>query len=250
MNKELSALLSSSISGLCEVSLTHSFDNIKTLTQYNAQKNINKRTIDIIKSIYKKNGFKGFYKGFIPRLTGIIPMRTIFWSTQFYSTEFLIEKKINKTYASIIGGVVAGLIQSIIDTPIEVLKIRQMINKKKNYYNLKTLYSGFYPTLYRNIIFAICVNSLILYKEENNIIKNLTLPAIGGLIGSIISQPIDFIKTEIQRHHSDIYYIKKLIKENPMILMRGWYFRALFSSLNMGIGGVVFIQLNYYFLSL
>lgn len=74
--------INGAFSGLIEVSSTHWIDVIKTKLQ--AEKETSKipvNAVSLSKQIWAKEGFTGFYRGYVSRMVGIGPMRAIFWGT-------------------------------------------------------------------------------------------------------------------------------------------------------------------------
>lgn len=261
--------IASGISGIFEVLISHPLDRIKTELQVMTLNNTNKNKISAnpniisgIKTIYKNNKLKGFYSGIIPRLVGIVPMRLMYWSSMTYTTDYInvnynkinnslnnfLPNNISKFTINLIPGLITGLTQSIIDNPIEVAKIKLMTGS--NDIKMSNLYQGFNYLVGRNIIFAIPVAySIKNYGEENSFLAG----AFGGLIGSIISHPLDVIKTERQRNKTEKIENPRKITllnmalYNPKSLMTGLTMRASLSFVNMGIGFMVF---NYLYNSL
>ena len=229
----------SGLSGIIEVCASHPLDTIKTKIQDNELKNIKMNIYQTIKNIYKTNGLSGFYTGITSRLIGIIPMRTIYWTSMDYSNK-IIENK-NDYIKYIFPALFIGTCQTIIDNPIEVIKIKLMTSddKKINYNNL---FKGFTPTLTRNIVFCFFVNNSIRINNENKFMA----AGIGGLVGSIISHPFDIIKTEMQRCNGNkenknfILLLKNYILNNPKLLFKGVCVRSLLSMVNMSIGFTFF----------
>ena len=108
---------------------------------------------------------------------------------------------------------------------------------------ISNIYQGFNYLLARNIIFAIPVAySVKNYGKEEPFLAG----AIGGIIGSIISHPLDVIKTERQRckdtslNNSKKITLLNLALSNPKLLMSGLTMRTSLSFVNMGIGFMVF----------
>jgi hypothetical protein len=200
------------------------------------------------KIIYNDHGLIGFYSGITPRLIGIIPMRIVYWTTMIKMNTLVINEKPIIKY--LLPGLIAGSIQTIIDNPIEILKIQLMTKEKHiklKINNIKNLYVGFTASLLRNSIFAIVVSSIVnvntnYFKNDNKFIVG----AFGGLLGSILSHPFDTIKTELQRFKNiqtlsttsintfDVFF--KIIKNNPKKLWAGMEMRCLLAFFNMGIG--------------
>ena len=215
------------ISSIIESTLTHPIDVIK----------IHKQTSQPI--IYK---FKTLYSGYIPRAVGNIPSRTIFLFSQdylqhYFSNSNKTKYEISKNMQSIIIPLCAGFTQTLVDTPIEVIKMNQVM-KLKN----KLLYKGFIPHFCRNFIFVLSVynfkqlgvgngvgNSLV----GNSYLQTAMYGAVGGVIGSYVSHPLDTIKTCIQTNRPYKHFIMK-------DYFRGCHLRAGMGMINMFVSLYVF----------
>lgn len=218
----ISILYPALISSIIETTITHPIDVIK----------IHKQTSKPI--LYR---FNTLYSGYIPRSIGNIPSRTIFLFSQDYLHNHFNNKnrKINKNIQSILIPFIAGFSQTLVDTPVEVLKMNQIMKIKNN-----LLYKGFVPHFYRNFIFVLCVynfkqlsnNTNIQYLQSSSI-QTALFGAIGGLIGSYTSHPLDTIKTCIQTNRNyDNFTIKDFFK--------GCHLRAGMGMINMFISLYVF----------
>lgn len=194
--------------------------------------------IDVAKT-YKQTGkiiplnIKTLYSGFIPRACGNIPSRTVFlFSQNFLKCELDSSKKSNRI---IIPGL-SGFAQTLIDTPIENLKMKQIFKLDNVNY-----YKGFIPHLSRNIIFLIPVFNFKEYgkEQQKNAFHQALYGAIGGIIGSYISHPLDTIKTLTQTD-------KKSQIKNFHIrdYFRGAHLRAGMAFINMSISLTVFEYLK------
>lgn len=178
-------LFASIISSLIEVIITHPIDVYKTNLQLNKTTNI-----------------KHIYRGFIQRALGNIPSRTTF----LFTSDYLKNTNINIVMIPFIS----GAIQTVIDTPVENLKIRAINNHKEI-----NLFRGYIPHSARNIIF---IGSVMMMKERNDF--TIYSGAIGGVIGSYISQPLDTIKTKIQSYQPYRIIMKELfIGAHPRAIM-------------------------------
>ena len=209
------------ISSIIETTITHPIDVIK----------IHKQTSKPI--IYN---FKTLYSGYIPRSIGNIPSRTIFLFSQDYLHQYFNNKnrQINKNINSILIPFISGFSQTLVDTPVEVLKMNKIMKIKNN-----LLYNGFIPHFCRNFIFVLCVynfkqlsnNTNIQYLESST--QKALFGAVGGLVGSYISHPLDTIKTCIQTNKNyDNFTIKDFFK--------GCHLRAGMGMINMFISLYVF----------
>ncbi len=188
--------------------------------------------IDVMKIHYQTSTpviykFKNLYAGFTPRALGNIPSRTIFLYSQDFFKMYFKDKPYN-SYSPLLIPICAGFSQTLVDTPVEVLKINKVMN-----INNKFLYKGFIPHVSRNIIFLACVYNFREYFKSESIYKNAFYGAIGGTIGAYISHPFDTIKTRIQSNKD---YKGLTIKE----LYKGAHLRASMSMINMFISLSVF----------
>jgi hypothetical protein len=210
------------ISSIIETTITHPIDVIK----------IHKQTSKPI--LYK---FNTLYSGYIPRSVGNIPSRTIFLFSQDYLHKYFnnTNRQVNKNIQSILIPFIAGFSQTLVDTPIEVLKMNKIMKIKNN-----LLYKGFIPHFYRNFIFVLCVYNFKQLSNNTNIqyvnspsTQTALFGAAGGLIGSYISHPLDTIKTCIQTNRNyDNFTIKDFFK--------GCHLRAGMGMINMFISLYVF----------
>lgn len=235
-NKNGLNYLAGSLSGIIEVSVSHPIDRIKTEMQALALTNSNSSIRSAVKNIYNtRGGIFGFYSGIIPRLFGIIPMRLTYWGTM--KTMNNATKHQNTMVQYFVPGIVTGCVQTIIDNPIEVLKVKLMTGAKS--VKIGNLYDGFSPCVMRNVMFAIpvCICTKV-FGSEHPFIAGAT----GGFLGSMISQPFDVIKTEMQRYSKDkIVKSQKEIfmdiyRKNPISLWSGVTMRATLGCVNMGVG--------------
>ncbi len=210
------------VSSILETTITHPLDVIK----------IHKQSSQPI--VYK---FKTLYSGYIPRALGNIPSRTTFLFSQDFLDHYFNSKKnyeVSKKSQCILIPLLAGLSQTLIDTPVEVLKMNQVMKLKNTF-----LYKGFLPHFYRNFIFVLCVYNFKQFGINNNnsvglsYLNTALYGAMGGVVGSYISHPLDTIKTCIQTNRT---YKNFTFKD----YMRGCHLRAGMGMINMFISLYVF----------
>jgi hypothetical protein len=202
------------ISSITEVVLTQPFDVIKTVKQNGLKPEYN---------------LKSLYKGFGPRLYGNIPSLSMFLFSQSYLDSKLDMSKFhNKLFLPLI----AGFTQTLIDNPIEVVKINQIMGIKD-----LNFCKGFLPHYFKNTILIGSVYHSRKYAEENLDSSysnfNGAIGAIGGLIGTYISHPLDTIKT-LQQSNKDY---KKITFRG---LLTGIHLRGLMNFLSFAISLSVF----------
>ena len=225
------------LSGIVEVLCTHPFDYLKTKKQEFAQRSINNNFYKLI----LKEPILNIYNGILPRILGVSPMRFIFWGVIDTTTVYLKDYKLNNFTKVIIIGSTSGFFQTLIDNPIELIKIQQISKQKINYKKILFKNYGYLSTLIRNSIFNSNIIFFCLKKEEDNNLYNFFISACGGVSGTFFTQPFDYIKTYQQRNKSKESILKLLsynIKKNPKKLYTGFLHRSLLNFFAMGIGFV------------
>lgn len=229
------------ISGIIEVTVSHPLDRIKTKMQEMSLSNRAPRVISAAQEIRQTTGWKGFYAGYTARVLGIMPMRLVYWETMRNMNKRVEGEA--RWFQLIVPGIAVGLAQTLIDNPIEVLKVRRMTGESKT--AIDSIFKGYMPTLYRNIIFSITVSAAVkTFGEEQPFLS----AAMGGLIGSIISQPLDVAKTEMQRFKAVadakpqgmVEILVGVAKKNPKELFSGGLMRSAMGFVNMGVGFLAF----------
>ena len=240
---EYKKFMAGGLSGLVEISFTYPIDYTKVKRQ--EFKQTGKSLTNFYKNI-APNGIKSYYTGFFPRVAGIVPMRFVFWGSQDTTKQLLHNNNINTPFNFFIIGACGGFFQAIIDNQIEILKISKITNASRSeMFRSLMKFQGFNTTLVRNIGFNSCVSYLCFRNgsEEQSSWEKVRNGALGGLIGSILTQPIDYVKT--QKHRSSdtrpmLTILKETIKENPKKLYTGGVFRAIYNFSTMGIGFVAY----------
>jgi hypothetical protein len=234
------------LSGIIEVTTGHPLDTLKTKIQELSLKEKPSSIRHAVGDIYNAKGFLGFYGGYTPRVIGIMPMRLVYWGTMRTMNEYVASPAcaaLPSPVKMLLPGVVTGSVQTLVDNPIEVLKIRMMTGASGTAIN--TLSKGFAPTTIRNIVFAVPVALTVTnFGKDNAFLAGAT----GGLIGSVLSQPLDVIKTEMQRFQAgeggvtkkSMVQVIREINAQPggtaRSFMAGVSMRGALSVVNMGVG--------------
>jgi hypothetical protein len=195
------------IAGVVELIVTHPLDYYKNLIQNNYSNPVKRIIINPL-------------VGIKPKIIGLIPMRMSFW----LGLDYCNSKKYNLVKTSFL----MGTSQIIIDYPLEQLKINQIFNSTpKNYLGAVLPHYG------RNLLFVSC----FLYSKSK-IDNPFVGGAVGGLVGSIISHPLDSLKTYFQS--GQIKYPQWKLKN----YFRGLIPRASICLVSMSIGYGVFTFLK------
>jgi hypothetical protein len=261
MNDEHKRFLYGGIAGITEVTFTHPIDLLKTRMQ-NArlQNNPIKHPSQYLKLLYKSNGIRGIYSGYLPRFIGIVPMRFVYWGTQnncnyYFSTN----TSLSHSNVLILSGIIGGAAQTLVDNPIEAIKTRMMTDNTRkltfgqtinNIQCKKLSFPGFYPTLFRNIGFATVLNYGLNKNLSDNILVNGLTAGVFGFVASMITQPFDYAKTECQRYggkkDNTFNILKNAVKNDFRGIFVGTIPRALLGFSTMSIGGMTVFALQKY----
>ena len=254
---------SSTIGGsqiLLVFALTHPLDLMKTRMQADTQK---LRGITYVKQIYHSNGLKGFYKAGIPNFVRAFSKEMYRSSLRGFFNSFyfglLESSNLNKNYPdlkNLLTGITMSTIDTILCSPLERIKVWLMTNDNKKpsfsdyFYQKKSfsvpfkdLFRGLNVTFYRNAIswasFLIIEerirNRVLLNKSHNlsqvTILDQLTIGTLSGIINSVITLPLDTIKTQFQKKddsfkHGIFNAMRHIVaKKGVLSLWNGWQYR-------------------------
>eukprot|EP01132_Coremiostelium_polycephalum_P000687 gene687-848_t len=227
-------VVAGALSRVSESFIMFPLDTLKTKLQFN-QKSTLSNNGSVIRTLVidtaKKEGIRGFYRGFIPHLLYVAPAASI----SFVCYEAIVKAIV----IPILGMGLARVVGSIMRTPFDQVKMRQqvyhtsalqtyksIIKSKNGYYGL---FKFSYVSLLRDIpytalyfssyeLFRYLEKKYFLYTPNNNIknnnstsatttienkqklkgIHNLVAGSAAGAISTIITNPIDVIKTKVQ----------------------------------------------------
>jgi hypothetical protein len=230
------------ISGILESFFSHPFDFYKVKNQEAILKN--KKIDPLLKYLYNNIKIKGFtsvYVGIMPKLLNIFPSRLTFWGVQGTSIKYLSKYENNEKKIYLYSG-----------SPFEVIKTKQIFkindNKKFNKNLIKNSLNGIEWPILRNSFFCstICLSNNL--TKNRNDLERFLCNSTTGFISSIITQPLDFMKTKYQSSSYPIRYsIIREIKEHKGLIIRGAFPRGYVASINMGVGSFFFNKFDKYF---
>jgi solute carrier family 25 carnitine/acylcarnitine transporter 20/29 len=173
--------INGSIGGIVGTIISHPIDTIKTRMQSNVHNNI----MSAVKA-------GKLYSGLSAPLFGIMMEKSIVFG--FYDIA-----KTNYGLNNFWSGMIGGFASTVIVTPIDAIKIRLQNNNFK--FNIKTLYKGFIPTVFRETpgfgIYMTTYNYLNSYNKDS-LLCNFIFGALSGFTAWIFIYPSDLIKTKYQ----------------------------------------------------
>lgn len=146
----LIGLVAGCVYGGANVLIGHPFDTIKTKMQ--VQGNHMGRQVTLLSSarlIYKTEGLLGFYRGSAAIAAGTMAQRgTVLASYEMVYAAGESNEELKKTVPysgglqmrTILGGMTAGFVRSILECPFEYVKVRRMTEQS---WHVRDLYKGF-----------------------------------------------------------------------------------------------------------
>ena len=176
------------------------------------------------------------YRGFYYRTCGSVPTRIVFWTSQDYFGT-TVSSQLPPTVKYAIVGAITGFNQTILDCPVENMKIAR-ISQHAVQYTPQFLYKGFQCNLLRNQIFAASVYSFTQTGNKHGVNPFIS-GAVGGFLGCVTSQPLDYLKTLRQSNCPVRLQDLWLDADLRTRCMQAWKPRATFGFLSMGIGSTV-----------
>ena len=188
---------------------------------------------EVIKTIYKLNGIKGFYKGATTQVLFVAPEKAIKFTTNDYMLKHVTDNKIA-------AGMCAGLSQVIVTNPMEILKIQMQMNNINQHYTIfdavkriggiKNIYKGAGICAMRDIPFSGIYFPLYSNLTEKFQIDTYKSSLVSGMVAAFACTPFDVIKTRMQYelNTKPIQIINKLImNEGPSAIFKGGLWRSL-----------------------
>ncbi len=89
-----------------------------------------KGPIDIIRSIWKESGPKGFYRGYLASLMTYAPSSSIWWASYGLFTGIISEvvpNDTNKYFVQAVSGPLAGITAAIATNPLDIIRTRLQV---------------------------------------------------------------------------------------------------------------------------
>jgi len=191
-------------------------------------KNAKATFLDVIKTIFKEEGYQGFYKGIVPYVCGILASFGIY----FFWYEFFRQRFLSGTFEAvgyIKSALFAGLIGATLANPIWVVHLRILLEKKKEHLGMfetaKRIYKqegigGFFKgtkagyILVLNPIIQFLVYEFLKKKFENSkyrAIIHFVSGAISKALATYLTYPYQTLKTIMQANeHENVSILENI----------------------------------------
>jgi solute carrier family 25 2-oxodicarboxylate transporter 21 len=252
-------------------------DVVKTRTQLSTAKSMG--VLETLRSIVKNEGFRTLYRGIVSPILAEAPKRAIKFSSNEIYKPFFTDSKGNISWrGSGVAGAMAGMTETIINCPFELVKVRLQAKENKALYGstinavfkiVKTegplaLYKGFEPQNWRNAVWNGAYFAMIpsfkkfMGKPKSKYdgwAKGFVCGFIAGGISTTLNTPFDVVKSRIQNQKgvelTYVWSIPSLIKiysdEGLKALYKGLAARMFRLAPGGGIMIVVFDIVGDYF---
>lgn len=244
--------------GATVVITAHPFDTIKTKMQVDPAYN-NRGMFNSSLKLLRTEGVIGFYRGFFPPLVGSGMYRSIQFSA-FEATYTFLDNNFGKSTIPftngvenrvVIGGIMAGSVRSLIETPLEYAKIARQCGRS---YKIRDLYTGMTITWMRASVLMPFYFIYLDYFRRNfdtmftsNIIGPFLASGVGSVAAWWMCWPLELVKCQIQSGHmkeknwSIWQRLKFIVKERGGVfaLYRGIAPGSLRSFVGNGSGMVI-----------
>lgn len=240
----LNSLHAGAIAGLCACLFLQPLDVLKTRLQETPALKVNVQSIrGMALHIYKNEGIKAFWRGALTTACRNVPGVAIYF-TSLRFIRFRIDPAPNGHHSMMVDAVAGGCARvtvAAVMMPITVLKVHlesskthkmNIIQAMRAIYNegtgIKGFFRGFIPTAMRDAPHAAIY--LAVYERLRRIfarlrtntnhlptlLDNASAGLIGGIISTIVTHPLDVIKTRIQlfptRYPASFISASRLIK--------------------------------------
>lgn len=191
----------------------HPFDTLKT--QLQARNNGHDGTLSILRSILRRDGIVGLYRGFVPPFLGSLVFRSlqfgvygaVYAALRGTSAEVSVPFTAGTELRVFLGGAAAGAARSCVETPLELMKTRRQTGGQWRWEELGV---GARATLVRNV-WLLASFFVFVDVAGRTFPDAMADPICGPLLkGSVCSTlawtmiwPFDVAKTQIQAAGAD-----------------------------------------------
>jgi solute carrier family 25 carnitine/acylcarnitine transporter 20/29 len=246
--------------GTCSVVVGQPLETIKTQLQTSKKST----SLQVAKSIFEREGLRGFYRGGLPLLLGGSLIRSaqfgvhenmLIFLQKCESFQAVVPKKFFGVLDSntLIAGFCGGIGRGLIEGPFEYVKVRRQVYGQ---WKFKEIFEGYGATLFRNaLLFSAFVTYLDISKQ---LVPGGLSPFLSGAICSSLAWltvwPLDVVKSRVQSGlYSNVSYMNILMdiaRNDKSQLFRGIGPGLFRSSLANGASMYVYKQLEKHLINL
>jgi len=215
-------LLVGAVAGIVGTSCIYPLDMIKTRLQASGQGGPQYIGItDCVRRIVAKEGWRGFYRGLGPNLTGVTPEKAIKLAANDQVREYFEQPDGSvMPHHQVLAGASAGFCQVVATNPMEIVKLRVQLQatlpsdqritsiEVVKRLGLKGLYRGAPATLCRDVPYSMIFFPTYAFVKdwladpitgETDVLKNLAAGTCAGACAAGLMTPMDVVKTRFQQ---------------------------------------------------
>eukprot|EP01038_Epipyxis_sp_PR26KG_P008439 gene8439-11416_t len=252
------ALFTGSIYGATHTIIGHPLDTVKSKIQIQSGY-ANSSSLDVIKRIWKTEGFRGFYRGCIPPLWGSMLYRGIMMSSYEYSFTWL-EKNCEGDWGTFvrndlifgirpivpISSVFAATLRGVLESPIEYAKVMGQTGKM---WHINEIYRGFGFQILRTTALLIPIFTIVdIARQKTTLLTtfsgNFFVTAGASGLSYFICWPLETLKNLAQSGtpHPGATFAQRIEFLGGMRgLMRGIWPGTIAGSLRNGCGMIAMV---------
>ncbi|GJD10914.1 Solute carrier family 25 member 36-A [Galdieria sulphuraria] len=150
--KQLASLLAGGLAGTLSAAVTCPLEVIKTKLQSSSSSHLSRngsKALQIAMQIASKEGLRGFFRGLVPTLVGVIPARSTYFWAYTTSKTMMLQKIGESPLVHMLSAVLAGMVSNTITNPIWMLKTRMQLQAGGNGAILYTSYADAFQRIVR-----------------------------------------------------------------------------------------------------
>ena len=254
-----------SVASSLGIASTYPIDLVKTRMQNQTTQNrMYKNSLDCFVKTLRHEGVTGLYSGLSVRILGGAPAKVVAVNVHDSVKKYLRDKDrchcmpVNTWYGDVFAGAVAGVSQTFMASPTEVVAIRMQVMAEKEstvkmtmmdqvrQVGTEGLFRGFRACLLRDVpfftIYMPCYHNTKNMIEKcgycNDFINSVVTGAVVGIPVTILVTPADVIKTRIQVEEEGISRYTG-IKHTASIIYKEEGGRAFFKGAAARVGRIV-----------
>lgn len=212
--------LKNCVSGCAGVLVGHPFDTIKIYMQtQNSQQPIYRNSFHCFQTDIAKESIYGLYRGMASPMIGVSLINAIVFGVYGSAQKFSTVP--NSISSHFISGSIAGLVQTIVCSPMELIKTRMQVQRSnhtnsqfKNPFQClryiwqlkgyRGLFKGITITAARDVpgfaSYFVTYNMIIQISATNNagVLHTLMAGGSAGIVSWLITMPMDVVKSRLQ----------------------------------------------------
>uniref|UniRef100_UPI00398E948A mitochondrial coenzyme A transporter SLC25A42 n=1 Tax=Pristiophorus japonicus TaxID=55135 RepID=UPI00398E948A len=222
----VNSFISGAIAGAVAKTVVAPLDRTKIIFQVSSSRFSAKEVVKLLYRTYRTEGFFSLWRGNSATMVRVIPYAALQFSAheqykQMLGIYFETSGRPLPPFPRLLAGAMAGITATTLTYPLDLVRARMAVTPKEMYSNilhvfirtsrdegLKTLYSGFVPTILGVIPYAglsfftyeTCkkVHSEYTKRPQPYAHERLLFGAFAGLIGQSASYPLDVVRRRMQ----------------------------------------------------